>query len=431
MLRIALWKQILVAIAAAIVVGWFSRGGVELFGVPVLTVYEFVGKLFITALKMLIVPLVVSSMIIGIANIGRGADGGGSLGRIGLRTIGFYTVTLFAAVLVGLVLVNLIQPGIVDGQPARELLALEATAAQAGANIKAGGLGDVVQIFARMVPENVFRAAVENEMLALIFFALLFGYFVAKLPSDLGDVQHRFWQGVFEIMMMMTDLVMTFAPVGVFALVAAVVAKTGFDAARPLFMSAVTVVLALAFHMLVTLPLFLRFVGGVDPWRFYRAVAPAMLTAFSTASSNATLPVNMDCLEKRVGVSNRITSFVLPLGATVNMNGSALYECVAALFIAQAYGLDLSFGTQFAVVIMAVVTSIGVAGVPAASLVAIAIILTAIGLPAEAIGVLFVFDRVLDMARTTVNVTGDGVAAVLVARLEGEETKVAVGSTAA
>jgi Na+/H+-dicarboxylate symporter len=424
MLRIALWKQILIAIAVAIFVGWFSRGGVELFGTPVLAVYEFIGQLFIAALKMLIVPLVVSSMIVGIANIGR--SGGASLGRIGLRTIGIYTVTLFAAVLVGLTLVNLIQPGLVDGQPARELLALQATASEVGAKVGGGGgLGEMVQIFVRMIPENVVRAAADSEMLGLICFSLLFGYFLSKLPTETGDVQFRFWQGVFDIMMRMTDLVMAFAPLGVFALVAAVVSKTGFDSARPLFMSAVTVVLALAFHMLVTMPLFLRYVGGVNPWRFYRAVAPAMLTAFSTASSNATLPVNMDCVERRVGVSNRISSFVLPLGATVNMNGSALYECVAAMFIAQAYGLELSFASQFAIVVMAVVTSIGVAGVPAASLVAIAIILTAIGLPAEAIGVLFVFDRILDMARTTVNVTGDAVCAVVVARLEGEATSVA------
>ncbi|MCH8896163.1 MAG: cation:dicarboxylase symporter family transporter [Proteobacteria bacterium] len=170
----------------------------------------------------------------------------------------------------------------------------------------------------------------------------------------------------------------------------------------------------------VTLPLLVRFIGRVNPWRLARAVSPALLTAFSTSSSSATLPITIDCVEKNVGVSNRTSSFVLPLGATVNMDGTALYECMAALFIAQAYGVDLSITQQVVVVVTALLTSIGVAGIPSASLVAIAIILTAVGLPIEAIGLLFVFDRVLDMARTSVNVFGDTSCAVVVARLEGE-----------
>ena len=175
-------------------------------------------------------------------------------------------------------------------------------------------------------------------------------------------------------------------------------------------------------HVLITLPLMLRMVGGVSPRAMFRATSPAMLMAFSTASSSATLPITMECVEKNAGVSNRISSFVLPLGATVNMNGTALYECVAAMFLAQAYGLELGFAVQFTIVVIALITSIGVAGIPSASLVAIAIILAAVGLPVEAIGVLFVFDRVLDMARTSVNVFGDASCAVIIARLEGEET---------
>ncbi len=215
---------------------------------------------------------------------------------------------------------------------------------------------------------------------------------------------------------------MKFAPIGVFGLVAKVVAKTGFDAARPLVVFAFVVALALAFHVLVTLPLLLRWVGRVSPRATLRTMFPAMLTAFSTASSSATLPVTMECVERDAGVSNRVSSFVLPLGATVNMNGTALYECAAAMFIAQAYGLQLTFGVQFSIVVIALLTSIGVAGIPSASLVAIAIILAAVGLPVEAIAVLFVFDRVLDMARTSVNVLGDASCAVIVARLDGEKT---------
>ena len=175
-------------------------------------------------------------------------------------------------------------------------------------------------------------------------------------------------------------------------------------------------------HAFVTLPLFLRLVGRVKPYRTMRGLAQAMLTAFSTASSSATLPVTMECVEQNVGVSNKVSSFVLPLGATVNMNGTALYECAAAIFIAQAYGLELTFAMQFAIVSIALLTSVGVAGVPSASLVAIAIILKAVGLPYEALGVLLVFDRLLDMARTSVNIWGDAACATIVARLDGEET---------
>jgi len=225
-------------------------------------------------------------------------------------------------------------------------------------------------------------------------------------------------------MMSMTEWIMKFAPIGVFALVAGVISKTGFDAARPLAIFSLTVLGALLIHALVVLPILLRSLAPVRPWAALRAMSPAILTAFSTASSSATLPVSMKSLEKNVGVSNNVSSFVLPLGATVNMNGTALYECAAAMFIAQAYGLELTFGVQFTIVVVALLTSIGVAGVPSASLVAIAIILGVIGLPVEAIGVLMVFDRVLDMCRTSVNIWGDAVCATIIARLEGEKTQV-------
>jgi Na+/H+-dicarboxylate symporter len=221
-------------------------------------------------------------------------------------------------------------------------------------------------------------------------------------------------------MMKITDFVMKFAPLGVFALVAKIVASTGFSAFVPLAWFFFTTLAALAIHFLITLPLLLYLVGGVAPWRHYRAMISALLTAFSTASSSATLPLTMECVEKNAGVSNRTTSFVLPLGATINMDGTALYECVAAMFIAQAYGLELSFASQFTIVLVALLTSIGVAGIPAASLVAIAIILAAIGLPAEGIGLILAVDRVLDMVRTTVNVFSDSCGAVIIAKSEGE-----------
>jgi Na+/H+-dicarboxylate symporter len=227
-------------------------------------------------------------------------------------------------------------------------------------------------------------------------------------------------------MMKMTEFIMMFAPIGVFGLVGAVIAEAGLKATGPLALFAVAVLLALCLHAFGTMLLLLRFVGRVRPLKTLMGATKAMLTAFSTASSSATLPVTIESVEDNIGVSNKVSSFVLPLGATVNMNGTALYECAAALFLAQAYGLELTLGVQFTIVAIALMTSIGVAGVPSASLVAIAIILAAIGIPLEAIGVLMVFDRILDMCRTSINIWGDICCATIVARLEGEETKVGI-----
>jgi proton glutamate symport protein len=421
MRKLQLHWQILIAIAAGIAAGWLSGEDGALFGVTFFSAYGFVGTLFINALKMLIVPLIMSSIIVGVAGIG----GGGNLGRLGGKTLVFYGLTSMLAILVGLVLVNLVQPGIVNGEPARDLLALEAStravAESVGSAAGAGGGGQLAQMFLSMVPPNIVQAAANGQMLGLIFFSIVFGYFMTRVGHEQGDAMYKFWDALFAIMMKITSWVMTFAPIGVFGLVARTVAQTGFDAARPLIVFSLTVLGALAVHAVLTIPLLVRVVARASPVALYRAAAPALLTAFSTASSSATLPITMDSMERRAGVSNRVSSFVLPLGATINMNGTALYECVAAIFIAQAYGLELSFGIQFVIVVTALVTSVGVAGIPSASLVAIAIILAAVGLPVEAIGVLFVFDRILDMARTAINILGDCACAVIIARLEGEE----------
>ncbi|MDZ4729455.1 MAG: dicarboxylate/amino acid:cation symporter [Xanthomonadales bacterium] len=413
---LALHWQILIALALGVVAGYFSSD-FSIAGVSLLSVYEFVGQLFLNALKMLIVPLIASSIALGVAGLGNS----NSLGTMGLKTLTFYLLTISSAILVGLIIVNLVQPGIVNGEPAGDLLALTASTEDVQARIAGRGLGEIPQILLRAVPQNIVAAVAANEMLALIFFSGLFGYFMSQIQDELAGTLYRFTSGVFETMILITHWVMKFAPYGVFGLVAAVVAKTGFGAAKPLITFSLSVVAALLFHTLVTLPVFVRLVGRVSPARLFQAVAPALLTAFSTASSSATLPITMSNLEERAGVPNKYTSFVLPLGATVNMNGTALYECMAAMFIAQAYGLDLGFTTQFLICTLALITSIGVAAVPSASLVAIAIILTAIGLPIEALAVLLVFDRVLDMLRTTTNVFGDACCAVIVARLQGEE----------
>ncbi len=429
MRKLALHWQIVIAIVLAFAAGlsiFLVRGDSDIepsiLGVEYIALFGFIGELFLNALRMIIVPLITSSIIVGVAGIGSG----GNLGALGGKTLLFYASTTLAAILVGLLVINTVQPGIVDGEPARELLALEASAEQVAETVGDSDAGDVAGIFLRMVPPNIVAAAASNgQLLGLIFFAILFGYFMTRLDHAYSEPQFKFWDSVFQVMMKMTEWIMKFAPIGVFGLVAAVIAQTGLDAARPLLVFSAAVLLALLLHALVTMTFLLKVVGKVNPWKTLVAASQAMLTAFSTASSSATLPVTIKSVEENIGVSNKVSSFVLPLGATVNMNGTALYECAAALFIAQAYGLELTFGVQFTIVVIALMTSIGVAGVPSASLVAIAIILGAIGLPVEAIGILMVFDRILDMCRTSINIWGDCVCATIVARLEGEKTNVA------
>ncbi len=419
MLRLKLHWQILVALLLAVMVGSLISAETRLFGVPLVSIFEFVGALFMNALKMLIVPLIVSSIITGIAGMGRSRD----FGRLGLKTLFYYGTTSLLAILVGLALVNAIEPGYaIDGTPVKEQIGLPSdAAAEINETLAGRGAADVVEVFLRMIPPNIVAAAAEGQMLGLIFFCLLFGYFMSRIGEPYAEYVHGFWKGIFEIMLLITDWVMKFAPLGVFALVAKVVATTGLQVFAPLLAFFLTVLAGLAVHFLIVLPMLLLLVARVNPLRHYQAMAPALLTAFSTASSSATLPVTLDCMERRAGVSNRTSSFVLPLGATVNMDGTALYECVAVMFIAQAYGVELSMAQQFTVVALALLTSIGVAGVPAASLVAITVILAAVGLPVEAVALILAVDRPLDMLRTAVNIYSDSCGAVIIARSEGEQ----------
>lgn len=386
-------------------------------------VCAFLGTLFLNALKMLIVPLIVASMVHAIL----GLPDASALSRLGLKTTVYFLLSTLVSILTGLLLINLLAPGIVDGHPAGAHLGLAANTQDVLAKVENRG-GDILGIFLRMVPPNLFQAAVEGEMLGLIFFSLVFGYFAARLSGSMAKVQADFWAGLYEVMIRITGWVMRFAPIGVFALVGKTVATTGWSAAQPLALFFAAVLLGLLMQAFVTLPLVLR-AFGLSPMRHLRAMSPVLLTAFSTSSSAATLPVTFECVTKRAGVSEGVAGFVLPLGCTVNMNGTALYECAAAMFIAQAYGLDLSFATQFIVVALALITSVGVAGIPSASLVAIAVILSAIGLPLEGVGLILAVDRILDMCRTAVNVYGDTVGAAIVARLEGETGVLAPSAT--
>ena len=277
-----------------------------------------------------------------------------------------------------------------------------------------------------MFPSNVIDAAANNgQLLGVITFSILFGAFIGKLPSAQREVQQKFWDSAQAVMLKLTDFIIRFAPIGVFGLVTPVIFETNLgDLFGTLAWFFITVLLALMLHFAVNLALVLKFVAKVNPITHYKAMAPVLLTAFSTASSSATLPLTIETVEDKAKVSNKTCSFTLPLGATVNMDGTALYECVVVLFIAQLYAstgqVALDVTQQLLVVLLALTTSIGVAGIPAASLVAIAVILPAVGLPVEAIGVVWLTDRILDMCRTSVNVFSDTVGAVTIAATEGE-----------
>lgn len=426
MTKLPLHWQILIAITLAFIVGMIFNGQDTALSQGLTEAFGFLGTLFLNALKMLIIPLVMSSIICGVSGIGRG----GALGRLGTKTIGFYFLSSLLAIIVGLILVNILKPGLIHGEPAGQALHFaiqnDDQVKEKLAHVESSGqsLTDLFNIFLRMVPPNVIAASANGQMLGLIVFSMLFGFFITKTQEKTHETLVNFWQGTFEVMLEMTLFIMKFAPIGVFALIAKTVMSTGLDIVGPLLVFFVCVVLALLLHTFIVMGLILKFGAKVNPAAFYKKMSPTMLMAFSTASSSATLPLTIETMEKDIGVSNKITSFVLPLGATVNMNGTALYECVAAIFIAQAYGLDLSLLQQFTIVVTALLTSIGVAGIPAASLVAISVILSVIGLPLEGIGLLLVTDRILDMLRTAVNVFGDAVCAIYVARSEGETTRI-------
>lgn len=409
------WK-VFVAILLGMFIGSMTQQGETLFGIDLFKytfpVYTLCGKLFINALTLIVVPLVSSSIISGVARIGNESN----FGRIGAKTFTFYLGTSLIAILIGLVFVNLLEPG---SAITPDILAAKSSNLKAQ-NLISGEGPKLSVILLDAVPSNIVATFAQGQMLGLIFFSLLFGYCISKIESQNFSTLLSFWQGLFQAMIHFTHIIMKFLPFGVFFLVARIFAEAGFQSLQSLGLFTAAVLLGLATFMFVALPIVLKLIARVSPARHFKAMGPALITAFSTSSSSASLPVTIDCVEKRAGVSNKICSLVVPLGTSVNMSGSALYECVAAMFVAQAYGIDLSFTTQFLIVLLSLITSIGVAGVPSGSLVAIIAILKAIGLPIEGIGLFIAVDRVLDMCRTTVNVFSDSCCAVLVARTEGE-----------
>ena len=399
--KINITGWIFIGIVCGILTGW-------LVGEPALVIAKPLGDMFIRLLKMIIIPLIAASLISGISSIGSGEG----LGRLGGKTFLYYMSTSIMAIIVGMIIMNVVAPGY-------------------GVNLNLGEVPEsftssksvwdsVYSLIQSMVPTNLIGALADGDILPLIFFCILFGIFITKLPEKSRVLMTDLFSAFFQVMMKITHLVIKAAPVGIFGLITGVVATTGFDALVPLLKYFFCILGGLMIHAFITLPLILKFIGKVNPYRHVKAMGPALLTAFSTASSGATLPLTMKRVEQNAGVSNKVTSFVLPMGATINMDGTALYEAAAVLFIAQTYGIHLSMVQQIIVVITALAASVATAAIPKASLATIPMIMAAIGVPFEGIAIIQVFDRILDMCRTTVNVWSDSCGAVIIARTEGE-----------
>jgi Na+/H+-dicarboxylate symporter len=401
-------------LGAALGLGLNWAGGQRLVDADTVSTAAAVGKdigdLFLRLLQMLVMPLIVSSLITGVTGMGDLR----SLGSIGGRAIAFYVTTSLLAIVTGIVVVNVIRPG--DGA---ELALLEHGAAAAPLLAEAPhGLGTVLwEQLEGLIPKNPLAAAAAGDMLPVIFFSLLLGVFISvaehrEASKDAGAVR-RFFSGLFDVMMQMTLFVVKFAPIGVFGFTLYAAAGKGPAAFRVLGWYVLTVFIALVIHAIVTLPIILKLGTGRSPIAYAKQLTTALVTAFSTASSNGTLPLTMQYVEE-AGVKPQVASFVLPLGATINMDGTALYEAVAVLFIAQVYGIDLSLGQQGLVAITALLASIGAAGIPHAGMVMMVVVLNAVGLPTSAVALILAVDRILDMCRTMVNVWSDSIAAAVV-----------------
>lgn len=402
MKKIELHWQILIALIFAILFGIYLK---EYVGYV-----SWMGEIFLRALKMIIIPLIFSSIVSGVTNIGNAEH----IGRLGLKTIIYYISTSILAILTGLLLVNLFKPGIgADLNLVREV----------DLGLKSDTLG---RTLINIIPDNIFAAMSSNgQMLSIIFFAMLFGFFITRIKTDYQVLLTDFFNAFFEVMMKLTLFIIKFTPLGIFGLVAEKVAQQDnlYALMQSMGLYMAVVVIGLAIHSILTLPVLIRLIGKTNPLKHFKAMQTPLLTAFSTSSSSATLPLTIQAVEENCGVSNKISSFTLPLGATINMDGTALYECVAVIFIAQAYGTDLTIVQQLIVVVTSLLASIGAAGIPMAGLVMITIILTAVGLPLEGVGLILAVDRILDMFRTTVNVWSDSCGAVIIAKLEGESLK--------
>lgn len=401
-MKIKLYWQVLIAMVLGIIFALIFKDDA--------LIAEPLGIIFMRLLRMVIIPLILFSITSGVISLGK------NIGRVGAKTFGYYMLTSFLAIIIGLVLTNIIQPG--TG------VELSSVSGSFDPN-SLSAPSSPFEIIIRMIPTNPVNAAANGDILGLIFWSIVFGSVIPRLPEKSRDFMQNLFDAGFKAMMFLTRAVIKFLPIGVFGLISTAVATVGFELFKGVALYMITIATGLTIHIIVVLPIIFYIFTGINPIKHFRAIASAMATAFSTSSSGATLPVTMSCVENNAGVSNRISSFVLPLGATINMDGTALYECAGVLFISQALGFDLTVAQQVIVVLTAFLASVGAAAIPSAGLVMIFIVLDAVGLgnhPGAAIivGTMLAVDRPLDMARTMVNITSDSIGAVIVAKSEGE-----------
>jgi len=381
------------------------------FGLGCLSLFGFFGEIFLRLLKMLVVPLVAVSLTAGVASLGDPRK----LGKLGLSTLGFFFVTTAVSVSIGLVLATVAAPG--ETVPAAER---DQLAGPGEIILSTADIPTISERLRDMIPENPVRALADGDMLALIFFAVMIGISVCLLVEDKARPMLTLLDAATETMVRMVHLVMIFAPVGVLAMMATVTASSGINVLLSLLYYAVIVITGLLLHVGLCYVPALRFLAKVPIIPFFKAAWPAQILTFATSSSSAALPVSLQCARKGMGVSRQTATFVLPVGATVNMDGTALYQGVATVFIAQLYGLDLGITDLAQVVLMATIASVGAAGVPGAGMVTLTMVLTSLGLPIEGVAIIMGVDRLIDMFRSAVNVTGDLTCTCVVARLQGE-----------
>jgi Na+/H+-dicarboxylate symporter len=415
-----LYTKILIGLVSGIVVG----AGSNLLGldpvISLLTALEPLGTAFIRALTMIVIPLVVASLIVGSSSLGDIRK----LGRIGGKTLAYYLLTTALAVSLGLVLSNLVKPGSGVDPATRDSLSAQFQGQAAGNMQIAAQAPPLRDVLLNIIPRNPVQSAATFDILPLIFFAVIFGAALSVLPEAKKDPVIKVFDGINEASMVIIGWIMVTAPYAVFALIASITAQFGLDLLRSLMIYGLVVVAGLAIHGLITIGLIVRYAGKIKPVQFFKRISGVPLFAFSTSSSNATLPVTMATAENQLGVSKEVSSFVLPLGATINMDGTALYQAVAVMFIAQIYGFQMDLGAQMTVVLTATLASIGTAGVPGAGVIMLIAILQTVGLGdrvESGIALILGIDRILDMLRTIVNVTGDLSCAAFVARSEGEQ----------
>lgn len=395
-MKLNLTTRIFLGLLLGVIVGFFFTSSPDI----AVTYIKPLGDLFLNLIKMIIVPLVLSSLVVGSASTGDV----GKLGRIGAKTIGYYLVTTAFAVILGLIIGNIINPGLGLQLPA-------------DATVEAQEIPSIAETLINIVPSNPIAAMVEANMLQIIIFALFLGVAIT-LVGEKAKPFLTFFESMAEVCYKIVAIVMEFAPFGVFGLMAPVVAENGPAVLLPLLKVILAVYIACALHAIIVYSSVVSIFGKMSPAEFFKGASPAMLLAFTTSSSSGTLPVTMSCAENNLGVPKSISSFVLPLGATINMDGTAIYQGVCALFVAQVFGIDLTLSQQLTIVLTATLASIGTAGVPGGGLIMLTMVLQSVGLPLEGMALVGGIDRILDMARTCINITGDMAGAVMITATE-------------